>query len=272
MRGESSKEAFGTGTETHSNRRAALTAGVLFVTATVTNVIGTGLSRSLLEGSDYLTAVSSHANRVAAGALLELIAAAASVGIAIALYPVLKKWGSSLALGSVVFRTAEAVMYMISVVSLLSLLALSQRFTSAVAADPASFRTVGDSFIDVREQAALVGVFAFSVGGFLYYCLFYRSRLVPRWLSGWGIGAVILMFLACLLALFRQNALTTYTILALPIGVQEMVLAVWLIAKGFSPPARSGAPVEDRRSDGPRAVGEVDVGDRPGPVRVGRRP
>ena len=179
----------------------------------------------------------SNANRVAAGALLELVAAGASVGIAISLYPVLKAWGASLALGSVVFRTAEAVMYMLAAASLLSLLALSQRFTTAAVVDPASFRAVGDALLDVREQVALVGVFAFSVGSLLYSYLFYRSRLVPRWLSGWGIGAIILLILACLLALFTQNELTTYTILALPLGVQEMVLAVWLIAKGFSTPA-----------------------------------
>ena len=234
------------GTGARSNRRAALSAGVLFITATVANVIGTGLSRPLLDAPDYLVGVAGHANRVAAGALLELIAAGASAGIAISLYPVLKRWSASLALGSVVFRTAEAVMYMISVVSLLSLLALSQRFTSAVAADPASFRTVGDAFLDVRAQAALVGVCAFCVGASLYTYLFYRSRLVPRWLSGWGIGAIILLFLACLLSLFRQNELTTYTILALPLGVQEMVLAVWLIVKGFSAPAAPSSSAAER--------------------------
>lgn len=233
----SSIEVSGAGTTARSERRAAVSAGVLFITATVTNVSGTGLSRSLLDGSGYLAAVSSHADRVAAGALLELIAAVASAGIAISLYPVLKRWSASLALGSVVFRTVEAVMYLISVVSLLSLLGLSQRFASAVAADPSSFRALGDPLLELREQAGLVGVFAFSVGGFLYSYLFYRSRLVPRWLSGWGIGSIVLMFLACLLALFRQNEVTSYTILAIPIGLQEMVLAVWLIAKGFNAPA-----------------------------------
>ena len=187
-----------------------------------------------------------HANRVAAGVLLELVAAGACVGIALALYPVLKEWGKGLALGSVVFRTVEAVMYMISAASLLSLLALSQRFTSTAAADPVAFSTVGDALLDVREQVALVGVFAFSVGAFLYYFLFYRSRLIPRWLSVWGIGAVILMLLACVLALFTQNDVTTYTILALPIGVQEMVLAVWLIAKGFNVPAPPSVRVDER--------------------------
>jgi Domain of unknown function (DUF4386) len=246
MRHGQSTEVLGMGAGTRSSRRVALSAGVLFITATVANVFGTALSRPLLEAPDYLVSIAGHANRVAAGALLELIAAGASVGIAISLYPVLKRWGASLALGSVVFRTAEAVMYMISVVSLLSLLALSQRFTSAVSADPASFRTVGDSLLDVRQQAALVGVFAFSVGGLLYSYLFYRSRLVPRWLSGWGIGAIILMILACLLSLFSQNELTTYTILAIPLGVQEMVLAVWLIAKGFSAPPTPSVRAAER--------------------------
>jgi Domain of unknown function (DUF4386) len=249
MRAGSSTEVIGAGVGAPSNRRAALSAGVLFITATVANVIGTGLSRSLLEAPDYLVGIAGHADRVAAGALLELIAAGASAGIAISLYPVLKKWGAGLALGSVVFRTAEAVMYMICVVSLLSLLALSQRFTSAVAADPATFRAVGDSFLDVRQQAALVGVFAFSVGGLLYSYLFYRSRLVPRWLSGWGIGAITLMFVACLLALFRQDELTTYTILALPLAVQEMVLAVWLIVRGFSAPATPSIGVAPEREE-----------------------
>jgi hypothetical protein len=138
-------------------------------------------------------------------------------------------------------------MYMIRVVSLLSLLALSQRFVSAVAPDPSASRTVGDAFLDVRQLAGLVAVFAFCMGGSLYSFLFYRSRLVPRWLSGWGIGAILLLFLACLFALFGQHEITTYTILVIPLGVQEMVLAVWLIAKGFAPSARSGDPVLDRR-------------------------
>jgi hypothetical protein len=217
----------------HPDRRAALSAGVLLITATVASVVGTELSRSLLDGPDYLSSVSAHASRVAAGSLLELVAAGASAGIAIALYPVLRRWSAGLALGSVVFRTAEAVLYMVAVGSLLSVLALGQRSPGA-GADAASFRTIGDALLDVRQQVTLMGVFAFGVGALLYYLAFYRSRLVPRWLSGSGIVAIVLTFLACVLSLFTQNELTTYTIVLLPIAVQEVVLAVWLIAKGLS--------------------------------------
>ncbi len=228
-----------------SNRRAALSAGVLFIIATVTNVLGTGLSRPFLGGTDYLSQVSGHVNQVTVGALLELVAAGACAGIAISMYPVLKKWGAGLALGSVVFRTMEALMYTVGVVGLLSVLALSQPPTTAGVADRASVQAVGDSLLDVRDQATLAGVLAFSLGALMYYYLFYRSRLIPRWLSGWGIIAIILAIVAWSLALFSHRPLTTYTIVLLPIAVQEMVLAVWLIAKGFSSSAlQSRAPAE----------------------------
>ena len=71
----------------------------------------------------------------------------------------------------------------------------------------------------------------------MYYYVFYRSRLIPRWLSGWGIAGMLLMLGACLSALFTGNPVTSCAILIHPIAVQEILLAVWLIAKGFSSPA-----------------------------------
>jgi hypothetical protein len=104
---------------------------VLFIVATLTNVFGTGRSRSFLSDPDRLTMLSANANQVTLGALLlELIAAGACAGIAASMYPVLGEWSTGLALGSVVLRTVEAVMYAIAVVSLLSLLTLSAQFTN----------------------------------------------------------------------------------------------------------------------------------------------
>ena len=65
--------------------------------------------------------------------------------------------------------------------------------------------------------------------------MFYLSRLIPRWLSAWGIGGVMLLMIAAVLLIF--GVITPLSpgqiVLAAPIGVQEMVLAVWLIVKGF---------------------------------------
>ncbi len=219
-----------------TDHRAARLTGVLFIIATVADLLGAAV-RPDLAGADYLIQVSAAGNRVAAGALLLLIAAFACAGIAVSMYPVLRKANTGLALGSVVFRTMEAVMYVIAVVSLLSLLTLGQQAVSAGPAERASLGAVGGLLLSLREHAALAGVFAFCLGAFLYYCALFQSRLIPRWLSGWGIAAIMLMTTAGVLALFNDEAVTEYVPLALPIFLQEMVLAVWLIAKGFRPSA-----------------------------------
>jgi hypothetical protein len=225
-------------TSTDRLRSAAVTAGVLFIVATATSVAGSSLYGPVLDRSHYLGRLSEDASRVNAGLLLQFIAAGASVGIAVAMYPVLRTWGRGLSLGSVVFRTMEALLYIVAIVSVLSLVSVAQRFSGADAAHRASSQAVGDSLLDVRDQANLAAVLAFSVGALMYYYLLYRSRLVPRWLAGWGIVALILTLVACLLALFGHHPVTTYVPLVLPIAAQEIVLAVWLIAKGFRLPVK----------------------------------
>ena len=111
-----------------------------------------------------------------------------------------------------------------------SLLWVAQHFTQQRAT--ARGQATGDSL--VGREAIPAGVFAFAVGALMYYYVFFRSRLLPRWLSGWGIAGVLLMLVACLSALFSRNPVTSYTILILPIAVQEIVMAVWLVARGFS--------------------------------------
>jgi hypothetical protein len=78
---------------------------------------------------------------------------------------------------------------------------------------------------------------AFSLGALMYYYVLYRSRLVPRWLSGWGLAGAGLCLVATVYAGFTQDFgfTTVNTVLNIPIGIQEMVLAVWLLVKGFKP-------------------------------------
>jgi hypothetical protein len=216
---------------------------MLFIAATAASLLGTAIEQPVVAGTDYLTRISENLTRVAAGGLLELIAAGTSAGIAISLYPVLQRWSGSLALGAVVFRAMEAVLYTLGAVSLLALLNVAQRFAQAGTADRARFQAIGDALLGVRQEAILAGVFAFALGALMYYYVFYRSRLVPRWLAGWGVVAELLMLVACLSALFNHTPVTSYTILVLPIAVQEMVMAVWLLGRGFSAAAPGAGTV-----------------------------
>jgi hypothetical protein len=80
-----------------------------------------------------------------------------------------------------------------------------------------------------------VGEIVFSLGALMFYYVLYQARLVPRWISGWGIVAGIAYLTAGLIAVFSTNLVP----LLLPMALQEMVMAVWLIARGFS---RSAIP------------------------------
>ncbi len=233
---------------TNTHRSIARITGVLFIIATVASLLSVAFLGSV--GSpDYLTKIAANEGQVTVGVLVRFIAAFASAAIAISLYPVLKRYRQGLALGAVGFRVIEGTFYTLGAVSVLLLLTLSQEFVKSGGGDPAYFNQSGTLLKALDDWAGLAGILAFYVGGLLYYRVFYQTRLVPRWLSAWGIGAVILGAVAALLVLFGVAGSMSPVQMALnaPIGLQEMVLAVWLIAKGFSASAMtsdSSVPVK----------------------------
>ena len=205
--------------------------------ATAASLLSTAVEHPVLTGTDYLAKIAGNTSRVSAGGLAELVAAGASAGIAISLYPVLRKRGEALALGAVVFRALEGAMYTVGAVITLSMPAVARQYARAAGPGQDGIRAIGDALAGVRQDAILAGVFAYILGALMYYCILYRSRLVPRWLPGWGIAAELPMLIACLLASFTRAPVTSFTILILPIAVQEIALAAWLIFRGFSPSA-----------------------------------
>jgi hypothetical protein len=224
----------------NNSRKTAIIVGVLFIIATVAAVLGKVVFyQPILDAPDYLTAISANENQVITGAILGLIAAFACAGIAIWLYPALKKYNAALALGSVGFRVIEGSLYVGSVIGLLLLLTLSQEYVKAGTLEASFFQASGSILLAMREWAGQLAVIAFTLGGLMYYSVFFQSKLIPRWLAGWGFLGVALCLASALLSLFGQVVpfSPVSVSLNLPIGVQEMVLAVWLIVKGFNPSA-----------------------------------
>ncbi|MGZ4547167.1 MAG: DUF4386 domain-containing protein [Blastococcus sp.] len=224
-------------------RTNARVAGVLFIVATVASV-ASGPFLAPATGSDFLTAADHHA-QVATGVVLGFTAALAAPGIAIALYPVLRRFGEGLALGAVGFRIIEGVFYALGVMILLSMSTLSSEFIDAGAPGDQHYRALGHTMLAQYHGLVDAGLLlAFSVGALMYYLVFYRSRLIPTWLSAWGIVGAVLLLVAGVLVVFDAIGplSATQVALAAPIGVQEMVLAVWLIGKGFDRSAFAGQP------------------------------
>ena len=218
----------------NSNRKTAIIVGVLFLTAMVTYLLGASLLESILNAPDYLITVSANETQVIIGVLLELINVVAIVGIAVMMFPIFKKYDEALALGYVAFRIIESVAIIASDISPLSLLTLSQEYGKAGAPDVSYFQTLGTLFMSARAHwtGLMLGIF-FSLGALLFYYLLYQSKLVPRFISVWGLIAVVLVLAMNLLETFGIS-ISAGIIFGLPIILNEIFLGIWLIVKGFN--------------------------------------
>ncbi len=218
-------------------KKLAISAGILFIIYTSLDVLNF-LFLGPVYSTNYLVSVSENASLVGAGAFLSLTSGACASGIAISLYPVLKKFNATLALGAVGFRISEGVLRFVSVSVLLSIITLSQLFVKAGAPESSYFQTLGELLLAARDWVSHVGaLLAFSIGCTLYYIIFYQTKLVPRWISAWGLVFGILGIVSCALVSTGLIApfSTVQVVMLIPMLPQEMVLAVWLIVKGFNP-------------------------------------
>jgi len=214
------------------DRKTAVIVGLLFITATVTSILGGSLIASVIGSPDGLINVSANANQIIIGALLVLIDAISVIFIAILMFPILKKYSEGLALGYVGLRIFEGVAFIIGVISILSILTLGQQYLSG-ALDASYLQALGALLIGVYDWTWIVGpLIFFALSTLPFYYLLYKSRLIPRWLSGWGFIGGILIIVQGVMAMFGVSSMVDM-FLFLPIAVQEMVLAVWLIVKGF---------------------------------------
>jgi len=218
-----------------TNKKIATTAGALFLTAMAASLLGGGLVESVISAPDYLLAVSENETLVIAGTLLELANAIAVVGIGVLMFTVLKQHNEIMALGYLSIRVVEAVFCSVIVISPLSLIRLSQEYSIA-GADAAYLQTVGAQSIAERASVydLLIPVF-FSLGALLLYSSLYQSKLLPRFISVWGLIAAILILTLNLLSTFNvEVGMGASLIFALPIILNEIFMGIWLIVKGFN--------------------------------------
>jgi len=231
-------------------RKTAIIAGVLYIIGTVAGILSLVLSQPVRAAQDALAGVAANANQVIVAALFVLLMGLSLAMVPVVLYPVLRRFNEVLALGYVVFRGAlETVTYFVTAIVWLLLLALSQLYVQAGALAASGFQASGALLLKAGELSSLTGI-VFCLGALMFYAVLYQSRIVPRWLSVWGLAALILDLAAQFLALFGllDPVSATASLLFIPIAVQEMVLAVWLIVKGFSPSAlAAGAAKTDMK-------------------------
>ena len=220
-------------------RKTAISVGVLYIIGTVAGILSVAVSGPV-RAEAYLASIAASLNQIIIAALFVLLMGLALALVPIMLYPLLRKYNEVLAIGYVVFRGAlETAPYIGMTVGWLVLIVLSQEYVKA--GTPAVyFQTLGTLLLAGNEAMTTILIIVFSLNALMLYTMFYQSKLIPRWISVWGFIAILLHLTTAFLLLFSVVESTTspvLLILNLLILVQEMVMAVWLIVKGFNPAA-----------------------------------
>ena len=222
-----------------THRKTAIVVGVLFIIATAFLFIGEAVYEPILESPDYLDIAYPNRMTVIIGILLEFACVLAIPLIAVFLFPVLRKHNEALALGYVVFRFFEAVLFVGDEINELSLISVSQDYLNRGEMDASYFQNTGSLIQSEISWTFSIYVIVFAIGALMFYSVLYKSRLTPRFISAWGFLAAALILIGVVLNMFELEVISSGVgfelIFAAPIAVNEMVLAIWLIVKGFNP-------------------------------------
>ncbi|MEV4896357.1 DUF4386 domain-containing protein [Nonomuraea sp. NPDC055795] len=212
------------------NRRAAAMAGALVIVGMIAGMLSVV---PVIEESNYLALIPAHENQIIVGALSQFIMIPAYVGFALYLYPTLRKVNEALSLGFLGFRLIAATFHFVGVILLPLFLVLGQEYAQGGAAH---LETLGDLLRTARDFVNHVAlIISLGLGDLLLFGILHRSRLVPRWLSAWGLLGAGSAILASFLVLAGLTDVVTPVYLAInaPLALQSLVMAIWLIAKGF---------------------------------------
>jgi Domain of unknown function (DUF4386) len=212
-------------------RTTARIVGVLYLAGMVVGIGGNVLIQSILGGPDHLSTIAANSMLLAMGAVLWLSTVAGDAAHGILMFPVLKPHSERAAVGYLGARIIDATFIAVMVLLILVQIPLGMEYLNAGSSDTSSLQALGAVFTQANLYAYEIAMSAVGVAGLILCSMFYKTQLVPRLLAVWGlIGYAILLFGSVLQVL----GFNLSSIHAIPGGLWELSIGVWLIAKGFS--------------------------------------
>lgn len=220
-----------------AHRRNASVTGFFFITATVTAIVGMKLYDPILVDTDYLNTGIINSFQIVLGAIFESILAISAAGTAIMMYPYLRRSSESWGLGYVCFRLFEVVFILIGLLSMISIVTVNQIYIGPTHSDLDAFRTSANILKAIHDWTFVLGPhFMLGINTMIYSVIFFKSNIVPKSIAMLGITGAVLIFAGAILEMFAiiSPIGAEIMVIALPVALYEMILAVWLIVKGFN--------------------------------------
>lgn len=223
------------------------TLGMLLLAALVCGLFS---SVPAIEKSDYLTTLATIGPQINVAIVFQAMMAMLYVAIVVVTYPIVKTNSPVQAVAYLAFRLTGAAFLVVGIVTLMLFHTLGQQIAQAGLNPPAYYETLGTLLRQTRDGLNHVGmVLPWVIGGLFLYFAFLKTRLIPRWLSVWGIAGVVLTLVATLLymlSMVQGVSSPVYLILNVPLALQEITLAVYLLTRGFRTASFAGMAIAGR--------------------------
>lgn len=219
--------------------------GAMWLLGFVTYIMGTVLATSVLSAPDSLSTIFAHQSTVALGGLLLLLTCVLELGKAVLFFPILEPHGKRIALTYLSALIVEAVLVAIGALGVLVVIPLAQQGIDSGAASAIGAKALGSIAMQWNTMSYQIGEMSLCIGGIFLCLLLFRTRLIPRFLSVWGVIGYAIFLLGLIAEIFGIHIVT---MLEIPGGLFEVTFACWLLIKGFQPEATA------RRRDEPIAL------------------
>jgi len=213
-----------------ATRKAALAAGLFYLATFVFSIPALGLYDGVVNDPDFVLGTGSDQG-VLWGGLIEMLTALACIGTAVAVYPVIKRYGPGRAIGFVASRTLEAAVIVTGVVAVLAVYTLRQD-----GGDAETLTIVANALVAVKNWTFLLGPGVLpAVNALCFAAVLYQSRLVPRWMPTLGLIGAPVLLVSTTTTFFGgwEQASVPAMLLAFPIAAWELSIGVYMTFKGF---------------------------------------
>ena len=217
-----------------SQHMIRLAGGLILIQLTAAIVSHSIIMEPILFGSnDFLKDIYINSTKVRIASILDFMVGAAWFGASVLFFPVLKKYHERIALWFVGIRLAEFVTLIIGGILILSLVYISKKFENANEVELSVLQSLGEVIRFARGSTQNLSLLTYSIGSGLFFYLMLRTKLIPPALSILGLIGIVGLLTEILMSIFGFSTASFAYIILMPMGISEILLGIWLIAKGF---------------------------------------
>jgi hypothetical protein len=213
-----------------SYRMTARVVGMIYLAGMVIGIGGNILVQSILTAPGRLSTIATSSALLGVGAVFWLATVAGDVAHGVLMFPILKGRSERMAVGYLAARMMDATFIAVMALFIVIQIPLGMEFLKA-GPDGSYLQALSVVLTQANLYAYGFAMTAVGVAGLILCSVLLRTKLVPRVLAVWGLVGYAILLGGSLLEIAGFHLSSIH---AIPGGLWELFIGVWLIVKGFS--------------------------------------